>query len=86
VLTGHGGTVQSVAFGTVAGTTVLATAADDRTVRLWDPATGRRVGDPVPVLVRVHDIAFAPDGRLALATAAGTALLAPDLLVPAATL
>ncbi|MCL2424282.1 MAG: WD40 repeat domain-containing protein, partial [Micrococcales bacterium] len=71
VLTGHRGSVTAAAFGTLGGTTVLATAAEDRTVRLWNAATGRRAGDPVPVLVRVHDLAFTADGRLAMATDTG---------------
>ena len=81
VLTGHGGAVHAMALGTVAGTTVLATARADRTVRLWNPATGRHVGDPVPVLVKVSAMAFAPDGRLALATDAGTAVVGDGVLV-----
>jgi hypothetical protein len=43
----------------------LAVASDDSTVRLWDPATGQPVGEPLrghygPVTA----VAFSPDGRL----------------------
>ena len=46
-LTGHTDAVTAVAFGPARRPTLLATASDDRTVRLWDPATGAPVGDPL---------------------------------------
>ena len=53
---------------------LLATADGDGTVRLWDPATGRAVGRPLPADggsgVGVSGVAFSPDGKL-LATADG---------------
>jgi WD40 repeat protein len=70
-MTGHTGSVRSVAFGTgPRGRPLLATAGDDGTVRLWDPDTGDRVGEPMTG----HDgsvtsVAFAASGR-------GQALLA----------
>ena len=51
---------------------LLATADDDGTVRLWDPATGRPVGRSLPADTGtnggVSGVAFSPDGKL-LATA-----------------
>ena len=49
---------------------LLATAGDDRTVRLWDPATGNQVRELTGHTLWVPAVAFAPDGRL-LATAGG---------------
>jgi WD40 repeat protein len=36
-----------VAFGTINNQTILATAGYDNTVRLWDPATGQPIGEPL---------------------------------------
>jgi WD40 repeat protein len=45
--TGHGGAVTAIAVGKMAGQTVLVTGSRDRTVRLWDPVTGRPVAAPL---------------------------------------
>ena len=47
---------------------LLASADDDGTVRLWNPATGQPVGAPLPRRHRpdggVNGVAFSPDGKL----------------------
>ncbi len=71
-LTGHKGSVQTVvAFTDASQRVLLASGSDDGTVRIWDPARGEAVGDPVTL----HDAAvqsieaFAgPRGRTLLAT------------------
>ena len=51
---------------------LLASAGDDGTVRLWNPATGRRVGKILQASARsgVFGVAFSPGGKL-LASAGG---------------
>ena len=71
-LTGHTGTVASVAFGTTGdGRLLLATGSRDRSVRVWDPLTGAPVGQPLTGhTATVASVAFGTtgDGRLLLAT------------------
>ena len=45
-LNGHTGTVRSVATAQLDGRPVIISGGDDRTVRVWDLATGTPVGDP----------------------------------------
>jgi WD40 repeat protein len=63
--------VSGVAFGHLPdGRTLLATSGYDGTVRLWDPATGTLIGDPLTGhTAAVTGIAFAQlaDGRILLA-------------------
>ena len=72
-LIGHTGVVNAVAFGsTPAGQLLLASAGDDKTVRLWDPVTGAPVGSPLTGHTGVvNAVAFAstPAGQLLLASA-----------------
>ena len=49
---------------------LLATASGDKTVRLWDPATGEYCAPSPATPARCDGVAFSPDGRL-LATASG---------------
>ena len=58
---GHEAGVQQAAFAPD-GKTAL-TVADDRTVRHWDPATGRLIGSPMAHPMPVGVARFAPDGR-----------------------
>jgi WD40 repeat protein len=62
--------VESVAFGVVEGRTVLASGSEDRTVRLWDPATGKQIGEPLTGHDEwVESVAFGTvDGRTVLAS------------------
>jgi WD40 repeat protein len=46
VLDGHEGGVSSVAVGEVDGRAVIISGSDDRTVRVWDLATGKARGEP----------------------------------------
>ncbi|MGX1879587.1 WD40 repeat domain-containing protein, partial [Nocardia fluminea] len=72
LLTGHNGSVYSVAFGTSPdGTLLLASGSLDDTVRVWDPDTGQPGGPALTGHTRpVESVAFGtrPDGTLLLAS------------------
>jgi WD40 repeat protein len=62
-LTGHTGLVTSVAFSPDSKT--LASGSDDHTVRLWDMATRRQIGNPHTGHNQpVFSVAFSPDGKI----------------------
>ncbi|EME14510.1 WD40 repeat domain-containing protein [Rhodococcus triatomae] len=71
-LTGHDGAVYDTA---AAPSGIVATASYDRTVRLWDPVSGRQVGVPLTGHTSwVTSVAFSPDGAL-LASGSGDGTL-----------
>ncbi|MBO0882164.1 MAG: NACHT domain-containing protein, partial [Mycobacterium sp.] len=71
-LTDHGDQVWSVcAVPDVDGHTLIASCSDDRSVRVWNPATGQQIGDPLPEhttsICAVPDV----DGRTLIASGNG---------------
>lgn len=65
-LTGHSGSVWSVAFapdGTLPDGMLLATASEDGTIKLWDPQTGELLHTLTGHTGAVNEVAFAPGGK-----------------------
>jgi WD40 repeat protein len=60
-LTGHRGAIYAPSLS--ADGRLLATASDDRTVRLWTLPGGRPLGDPLRLRRFVDDVSLSPDGR-----------------------
>jgi WD40 repeat protein len=55
---------------------LLATGGTDKAIRLWDPATGTKLGQFTGHPGRIRGLAFSPDGtRLASAAEGGTDLV-----------
>jgi len=60
-LTGHNGRVTSLDFGPRGST--LVTSSDDGKLRLWDVATRKLIGAPLPASNTGGSVHFFPDGR-----------------------
>ena len=75
-LVGHTDRVWAAATGTLDGRPVVATGSEDRTLRVWDAATGQQIGG-YAFPAGVWDVALAPDGRLVAAFGSDMAVLAP---------
>ena len=61
-LEGHTGSVRSVAFSPDGQ--LLASGSGDKTVRLWNPATGEQLQKLKGHTDWVRSVAFSPDGQL----------------------
>jgi WD40 repeat protein len=73
-LTGHNGGVASLAFAPSGST--LVTASDDGKLRLWDVATRKLIGAPLPASNTAGSVHFFPDGRHVLGVfGSGTGIL-----------
>jgi WD40 repeat protein/tRNA A-37 threonylcarbamoyl transferase component Bud32 len=62
VLRGHQGAVTAIAFHP--GGKLLVTGSRDKTARLWSPATGKQIGEPLQHREPVTAAAFSRDGQV----------------------
>ena len=60
----HNGAVNAVAFSHDGS--VVVTGSEDNAARLWDAATGKPIGQPLPHGSAVTAAAFSPDGKIVL--------------------
>ncbi|CAH2063821.1 unnamed protein product, partial [Iphiclides podalirius] len=63
VLSGHEAPVASVVFSPSAGSSKLASAGWDKTLRLWDCVESEGVSEPVRLTAEALQLAFRPDGE-----------------------
>src|SRR5207244_1528238 len=77
ILEGHLSAVYALAFAPDGRT--LASGSFDRTVRLWETASGQQITAWPGHLGSVSGVAFSADGRVAVSGSADTSVLAWDV-------
>ncbi len=77
-LGGHGIAIRAVAWS--ADGTMVATAGDDRTVRIWNATDGRELQAITGLPWGPYDIAFHPEGTVLFAVGPGGAIIVADTL------